>query len=492
MVIKDQLLSLLSSGWMSLEEITKKLNYQEKNAIQFIANNLQGLERKSEIISEEFVGKKYWTTYWDFINGYSHEIKKYKIILSEEPKNEDALFNLAKTYFYDGNFGQALFTMLKLKTINDNYPYQQYLSMIYTGIGHKKYKEKDYSSAVEYLQKATSLFKNSISWERLGKVFRETGKLNQAITAFEESISIDDIQFDSYYELGLIYYERDEFKLAERNFRAAIEFSGVEDFYNGIQIPLWHRFISTKKKLGTELEAIELLEIGLGTTSDFGMELDYWYYLSSVYKENNLFERGIRVFEENLELNKSFGDREKNSIKKLKISLELEFKKLKTIEALNFFKSASTSCELADIIGFFKRKNISIILEKSDLKYLLVSMVNAKELDIRMIDEKISFLSENPINLDKPKGIEIEELILRNYVGVLFDRLIYNPKIRKVKINNFVEELQRYTSNSSLAQKVIVDNEVKRLIKSNERFKKPKWQKIGEEILKILVPTLLG
>lgn len=491
MAIKDQILSLLSSSWMSLEEITKELNYQENHDILFIANNLQGLERKSEIISEEFVGKKYWTKHRDFLIGYSHERKKYKIILSEEPENEDALFHLAKTYFFDGDFGQALSTMLKLKTINDNYPYQKYLSKIYTGIGQKKYEEKDYSSAEEYLQKAVSLFESSVAWEYLGKVFRETGKLDEAITAFEKSIGIDDIQVDSYYELGMIYYERDELKLAERNFRAAIEFSGVEDFFNGLQIPLWHRFISIKRKLGTELEAIKLLEIGLRTTFDFGMELDYWYYLSSIYKENNLFERGIRFFEENLELNEVLGDYEKTSIKKLKTSLELEYKKLKTIEALNFFKSASTSCELADVIGFFRRKNVSIILEKSDLKYMLVSMVNAKEINIRMIDEKISFLSENLVDLEKPKGVEIEELILRDYVGGLFNKFIYNPKIRKVKINDFKEELQIYTSNFNLIQKVIAHNEVKRLVKSNERFKKPKWQKIGAELLKML-PTLLG
>lgn len=31
MTIKDQLIDLLSSGWMSLEEIAKELNYQRKN-----------------------------------------------------------------------------------------------------------------------------------------------------------------------------------------------------------------------------------------------------------------------------------------------------------------------------------------------------------------------------------------------------------------------------------------------------------------------------
>lgn len=67
---------------------------------------------------------------------------------------------------------------------------------------------------------------------------------------------------------------------------------------------------------------------------------------------------------------------------------------------------------------------------------------------------------------------------------------IYNPEIRKVKINQFMEEFQRYTSNFSLAQKVIAHNEVKCLIKTKERFKKPMWQKIGKGVLKVLLPTL--
>lgn len=141
-----------------------------------------------------------------------------------DPKNDEVIKELSTLYFNNRQFQKALELVQQCNSCENS---NRILGMSY-------YNLEDYAKAEKYLKQALS--KNNNDAEAaytLGRTFLELENEKGAIPQFQKAISLEPTRNQWMYELGLIYYNQNEYANALKYFDMATNngYNKSNDFY---------------------------------------------------------------------------------------------------------------------------------------------------------------------------------------------------------------------------------------------------------------------
>lgn len=143
--------------------------------------------------------------------------------------------------------------------------------------GRESFKQNNYSSALNYFQKAVESDPNNIDYlAELAITHYKLKNYNEAIKSYEKIISLSPDNISCYNRIGNIYWIKKDFKRAEFYFKKAIELdSNLIVSYNNLALML--------DENGKKNEAIEILNQGIMANPD---NVELKYYLKIIDIEN--------------------------------------------------------------------------------------------------------------------------------------------------------------------------------------------------------------
>lgn len=474
---EDDIFQLLSEEWFSSEQIIARLDLKEEYSRRWLAIKLKNLERSSEIKVERIGGIKFWkiNRIIEINPDYEFQIKKYEELLDNDKNNYQALLELAKIYEEKGDYKKA---SNYFRECGDNEPDSKF------GLIRTYYKSGDVAKAYKLLKKqkhvplAHSNFASYILVD-VGYNYLKKGNEEKAVEKFEKAIEHEYENDDAYFELGIIQFKRKDFKLAVRNFRAAIEFTGEE-------IPIdqdkkrWTCYIYAMQEIDSLNKALDLFELALTSANYY---IEYWEFLVDIYIKFNVVERGL-LFLDNFIQNEmdekmDYDEYDKKAIINLQnIFLEIYLNKI-VQDALSFYFSVSVDCSLQDLQVYVREK---FVLEDKDLKFKVMELI--KELNLPIIIKEGKFHSTQGKYSQTVQLKHGSELLIRTYISDKIDQLLPSPTDKNIK--KFGKQIESFTEDFSDYEKYIVFKEVKSIMKAWDKLKPKVWKKILVEVAKNL------
>lgn len=173
-----------------------------------------------------------------------------------DPENAGILTNLGMAYYFKGERELAVKTLKKsLELDDDNSDAKLNLASIYFKDGDFNNSEKIYKSVLKdltYDKQARTLY-------NLGVIELQRKRLSSAENYFKKSIKEESNYCPSYFQLGLIQYEKRQLNLALKNFREAsmgtcYDSSPGAHYYQGLTLTGLKRFNEARMKFD-ELDA---------------------------------------------------------------------------------------------------------------------------------------------------------------------------------------------------------------------------------------------
>jgi tetratricopeptide (TPR) repeat protein len=152
---------------------------------------------------------------------------------------EQEAFNNSYTLEYYGEYAEAA------KAIRKDYDEKSYETNIRAGWLH--YEAGMYVESQNYYKKAIALKPNSIE-AKLGYIYPAAalGNTEQVIEQYKNILKIDPQNTTANYRLGLIYYERKDYKLAYSYFESVVN---IYPFgYDALLMYAWSNFQLGKTK----------------------------------------------------------------------------------------------------------------------------------------------------------------------------------------------------------------------------------------------------
>lgn len=129
-----------------------------------------------------------------------------------QPENNEVIKQLTQLYFNNRQYQKAIDLVQKCVGCENSDQIK--------GTGY--YHLEDYGKAQEYLQKAIAKNnKDANAHYTLGRTFLELENEKSAITSYINAIQLDSTKFQWKYELGLIFYNQNDYKNALKYFDAA-------------------------------------------------------------------------------------------------------------------------------------------------------------------------------------------------------------------------------------------------------------------------------
>ncbi|HIS54431.1 TPA: tetratricopeptide repeat protein [Candidatus Galligastranaerophilus gallistercoris] len=174
----------------------------------------------------------------------SKAIEYYNRVLANNPKDENALFMIANIMIAGKNEQSAREYLNKILTINpNNIEAKNTLSALNEGEEAKMldsaitmYENKDYENALTMLDKIISKNpKNPYAYYYKGAIFEQTGKLDNALIEYKNSISKDPNFSLSYYMIAVVSDTKEDYTQAVNYYEKFIQLKqkeGVEDEYS--------------------------------------------------------------------------------------------------------------------------------------------------------------------------------------------------------------------------------------------------------------------
>jgi Tfp pilus assembly protein PilF len=173
-----------------------------------------------------------------------------------DPDNAGILTNLGMAYYFKGERDLAVKTLKKsIELDEDNSDAKINLASIYFKDGDFDNSEKIYKSVLKHL----TYDKQARTLYNLGVIELQRKRLSSAENYFKKSIKEESNYCPSYFQLGLIQYEKKQFNLALKNFREAsmgtcYESSPGAHYYQGLTLTSLKRFNEARLKYD-ELDA---------------------------------------------------------------------------------------------------------------------------------------------------------------------------------------------------------------------------------------------
>jgi len=484
---EGSIFSMLSKEWRSFEQIVGELNLEEEYARRWVAIKIKNMERSGDIKVETIGGIKFWKVNWliELDSDYEFQIKKYEELLEKDSSDYQALFKLAKIYEEKGDYKQASNHFRKCVALNNNEPDATF------GLIRTYYKSGKVSDAYKLLKKqkqvptAHSNFASYITLD-VGYNYLKEGNEEKAIDKFYKAIEYEYENDDAYYELGLIYFKRKDFKEAVKNFRFALEFGG-EEIPNDQGIKRWICYTYAMQEIDALSEALDLFELTLASVI---YDIEYWECLVDIWIKFDLFQRGI-VFLENFiqkEIDEKirYDEYDKNVIVDLQNVLFETYLNKIVQEALSFYFSVSSDCLLKDLQEYIRKKQSFLVMEDSDLKIRVIEVIQTLQLPIVFKEGKFHSTKGKYSQEVQPK--HGSKLLIINSIGNKIHQLLPSPSEKNIK--KFGKEIGRFTIDFNDFEKFIVSNEIIAIMKAWDELKPKVWKKIIKEVAKYL-PALI-
>jgi len=143
--------------------------------------------------------------------------------------------------------------------------------------GRESFKQNNYSSALDYFQKAVKSEPNNAGYlAELAITQYRLKNYDEAIKSYEKIISLNPNNISCYNRIGNIYWIKKDFERAEFYFKKAIELDpNLIVGYNNLALML--------DENGEREEAIEILNQGIKSNPD---NIELKYYLRIINTEN--------------------------------------------------------------------------------------------------------------------------------------------------------------------------------------------------------------
>src|SRR5512133_1516747 len=149
-------------------------------------------------------------------------LEKYKQIVDADPQDAQTYMRIAEIYRKDGKYDQALDMLKKAQVVvPDSLELPYNMAVIYEGLGRYEDAIQTLTTLVQRNQRAEGVYSPgernnmSIFLERLGTVYREDRKPQQAVETFRKMISLgDDAMSRAYQQIIETYRDNRQWKEA--------------------------------------------------------------------------------------------------------------------------------------------------------------------------------------------------------------------------------------------------------------------------------------
>lgn len=212
----------------------------------------------------------------------------YERILKHNPKQYNVYFLLGLIAEKENDFLQAA-TLFKNAIKNDTLKQQAFLKTINSYFAIKKYDSALYYT--NQLEKNYPTIPQSYNFK--GQIYYKTNQINNAISAFKKTKTIDKNNTVANYNLGKIYYEKNKIELCKQYMDLVIT---ENPFYANAHLYKSLCFIKTKH--------IDSALYYLDKTTISNPKVDTAFYLKSkIYYEQNKNQTAIINITQAIELN---------------------------------------------------------------------------------------------------------------------------------------------------------------------------------------------
>jgi tetratricopeptide (TPR) repeat protein len=166
----------------------------------------------------------FWT---DFTGRNEESIKLHQKIIDEYPYNDLAWFNLAAAYQGIKLYEKALDAYHYAVAINEKFDYA------YRNMGDAYIRLKKYKEAIEVLQKVLELTKpESLIYEALGYCFDKLRNNGQARFYYRKASHISPDDSKLYYKIACTYFNEGEWESAVKQLETALKIHRHQTEYN--------------------------------------------------------------------------------------------------------------------------------------------------------------------------------------------------------------------------------------------------------------------
>lgn len=217
----------------------KKASYaaKDKHAIEYrVGYGLMKLGQFTESLSYYRIAEKtqqnYGYGWWD-IGSYFYRTKKFdsaiyyfnKTIVSNITKEEkqNALYDLADSYYNYKKYNDAISIFKKIETRENAF------KVVDGAIGDSYYFNENYDSAITYYSKFLTFINEkderfALVHTMIGKSYRKINNKEKALYYFNKVLALNPKATDTYWEIGIVYYNEKNYKLAIDNYIKAEAF----------------------------------------------------------------------------------------------------------------------------------------------------------------------------------------------------------------------------------------------------------------------------
>lgn len=208
--IKKNVRRTLDSHTSEYKSLIKKIETETEG-------NMNELRNKIEYESKVFVEVNYnfneANTAYD--NGaFDKAIEYWKRVLEKKPTDPITLCRIGRAYCNLDEFEKAE------QAFNNAIQIDKNSREVYHGLA-TAYRYKDINKAVEYCSRAIEIDSNyAAAYDYLGLLYRELGKIDDAIESHKSALNIRDSE-DTHYHLSLLYLKKDQKINAENHIKIA-------------------------------------------------------------------------------------------------------------------------------------------------------------------------------------------------------------------------------------------------------------------------------
>ncbi len=198
---------------------------------------------------------------------YEQGIEILKDVLTEDPKNDVALYNLALAYNSINEPENAI------ETFDIYLAHYKKDPSVLAGLGYSYYLNGDIEKSKEILEEAVELNPGNIDALRnLAGVLANLGDIDKAEKLFKQILEIEPKNYRTLTGLGMIYFQKEDYDKAENCFYQVMDLPIPEEVKDPAREYLTKIAAKTLKKDGFRVDAVMYLVSAINLYKNMDLE----------------------------------------------------------------------------------------------------------------------------------------------------------------------------------------------------------------------------
>lgn len=397
-----------------------------------------------------------------------------------------------------GNNPKSLTAAFKALTIYESLSLKKEQGASYAQIAEHYISEKEYTSAILYLEKAKAIYTSSndflkeiLTLLNLGEVYRLSDNLEKATATFSEVLMLNntpkekDIEAYAFGNLGMVYNAKNNLNTAEDNLKKAIEI--LTDLGNSYASSVYlNELGKVYDKQGNAILAEKhfLKAFQLAKKDRFKEQIrDFSKQLANYYKKEKQFKKALG-YQQTFQIYQDSLINKKNIQKIEQVKSQYQVAKKETeITLLNTINKNQQNAVIGLIIGvsillvlfYFLYKGSNKIKNKNKLLTIQKNLIYKREQEKIILLKELNHRTKNNLQMissllnlqsNKLTGHPAKEAILAGKYRVealsLVHRKLYQEGVdSKINIKDYIEELILglfYGYNANFTPQLNIDN----------------------------------